>query len=318
MQRSEAWRIAGCAAALLCCSPAPGHAQATVNLPPLDLGQTSFLDGEGGPGFTFETIGVGTVAGYATDASGRAVPGTNRQWSGNVTLHPIYVSTVPVLGGHLGFELLQPLSLMHAEMPGSPNATQGTTQGTTQGGAGDLAAGLHIQWPGGTLFGRPFSARVALFGVFPSGSYSANRSVDAGSDVWQVSPYFAFTWKPLARWEVSARLIYDWSSRSTNPPSRLAAASVQPGSQFAANYAMSYALSPTLRLGVAGYALRQLNDAEVDGKAVPRSQQQTFGIGPGLLWTNGKTKVIANVFREFATENRPEGFNAVARLLYSF
>jgi len=310
MQRADAWRIAGFAVALLCCSPAPGRAQATVNLPPLDLGQTSFLDGEGGPGFTFETIGFGTVAGYATDASGRAVPGTNRQWSGNVTLHPIYVSTVPVLGGHLGFELLQPLSLAHLEMSGNP--------GTTQGGVGDLTVGPHIQWSGGTLFGRPFSARLALFGVFPSGSYSANRSVNVGSDVWQISPYYAFTWKPFEPWEVSARLIYAWSSRSTNPPLRLGATSVQPGGQFAANYAVSYAVSPTLRLGISGYSLKQLNDAEVGGKAVPHSQQQAFGIGPGLLWTGGEAKVIANVFREFATENRPEGFNVVARLLYSF
>lgn len=310
MRPADTWRVAGCAVALLCCSPAAGRAQATVNLPPLDLGQTSFLDGEGGTGFTLETIGFGIVAGYATDASGRAVPGRNRQWSGNVTLHPIYVSTVPVLGGHLGFELLQPLSLTHLQMPGSPN--------TTQGGAGDLSAGLHVQWSGGTLFGRPFSARLALFGVFPSGSYSANRSVNAGSDVWQVSPYYAFTWQPVSRWEVSARLIYDWSSRSTNPPLRLHATSVQPGSQFAANYAISYAVSPTLRLGLSGYALRQLNDTEVNGRAVSGSRQQVFGFGPGLLWTDGKAKVIANVFREFATENRAEGVNVVARLLYPF
>lgn len=312
MQQNSTWRTPGCAAvgALLCYSPLPGHAQAPVNLPPLDLGQTSFLDGEGGPGLTFETIGFSSVAGYATDASGRAAPGTNRQWSANVTLHPIYVSKLEVLGGNLGFELLLPLSLTHLEAPGSPK--------TTQGGVGDLVIGPQIQWSGGRLFGRPFSSRLALQGVLPSGSYSAQRAVNAGSDVWQISPYYAFTWKPFEAWEFSTRLIYDWSSRSTNPPARLNATSVQPGSQFAVNYAVSYALSPTLRLGIAGYALKQLNDTEVGGKAVPRSQQQAFGIGPGLLWTDGKAKVIANVFREFATENRPEGFNVVARLLYSF
>jgi hypothetical protein len=312
MLRPSAWRTPGSAAviALLCCGAGPGHAQSPVNQPPLDLGQTSFLDGEGGPGFTFETIGFGSVAGYATDASGRAVPGRNRQWSGNITLHPIYVSKLQVLGGNLGFELLQPLSLTHLEAPGSPN--------TTQGGAGDLVIGPHIQWSGGSLFGRPFSSRLALQGVLPSGSYSARRPVNAGSDVWQISPYYAFTWKPFEAWEFSARLIYDWSSRSTNPSPRLGAGSVQPGSQFAVNYAVSYAVSPTLRLGVAGYALKQLNDTEVGGKPVPRSQQQAFGLGPGLVWTDGKAKVIANVFREFATENRPEGFSAVARLLYSF
>ncbi len=281
-----------------------------VNLPPLDLGQTSFLDGEGGPGFTFETIGFGTATGYATDASGRAVPGTNRQWSANVTLHPIYVTGVPVLGGKLGFELLQPVSLLHLEAPGTPN--------TTQGGTGDLVVGPFIQWPEGSLFGRPFSSRLAIQGVLPTGSYLAARMANAGSNVWQVSPYYALTWKPFDRWEVSARLIYDWSSRNTEPPPRLAASGVQPGSQFAANYAVSYAVLPDLRLGLSGYALKQLNDAEVSGKPVPRLQQQVLGLGPGLMSTHGPAKLIANVFREFATENRPEGFNVVARLLYSF
>ncbi len=281
-----------------------------VNLPPLDLGQTSFLDGEGGPGFTFETIGFGTAARYATDALGRAVPGTNQQWGANVTLHPIYVTGIPVLGGKLGFELLQPVSLLHLEAPGTPN--------TTQGGTGDLVVGPFIQWPEGSLFGRPFASRLAIQGVFPTGSYLAARAVNAGSNVWQVSPYYALTWKPFDRWEVSARLIYDWSSRNTDPPPRLAASSIRPGSQFAANYAVSYAVLPDLRLGLSGYTLKQLNDADVSGKPFPRSQQQAFGIGPGLVWTPGKAKVIGNVFREFATENRPEGFNVVARLLYSF
>jgi len=310
VRRANARQIAGCAAALLSLDPSPGQAQAMVNLPPLDLGQTSFLDGEGGPGFTFETIGFGTATGYATDASGRAVPGTNRQWSANVTLHPIYVTGVPVLGGKLGFELLQPVSLLHLEAPGTPN--------TTQGGTRDLVVGPFIQWPEGSLFGRPFSSRLAIQGVLQTGSYLAARMANAGSNVWQVSPYYALTWKPFDRWEVSARLIYDWSSRNTEPPPRLAASGVQPGSQFAANYAVSYAVLPDLRLGLSGYALKQLNDAEVSGKPVPRSQQQVLGLGPGLMWTHGPAKLIANVFREFATENRPEGFNVVARLLYSF
>ena len=113
-------------------------------------------------------------------------------------------------------------------------------------------------------------------------------------------------------------MIYDWSSRNTRPPPSLGARSVQPGSQAALNYAASYAISPNLRLGLSGYVLRQVNDTQVGGRPVSGSRQQVFGLGPGLLWNIGPARVIANVFREFAARNRPEGFNAVARLLVQF
>ena len=299
------------AVSALCCCLWSGRATAQlVNQPPLDLGQTSFLDGEGGPGFVLETIGLGTVDGYATDGAGRAAPGTNKQWSANVTLHPIYTSTLPLLGGNPGLELLFPFSLMHMDVPGHPV--------TNQGGAGDIIFSPYIQWSGGTLFGKPFASRLAIGGVAPAGSYTAGRFINAGSNAWQFSPYYAATWRPLQDWEVSARLIYDWSSRNTHPPPSLGASSAQPGSQVALNYAASYALSPQFRLGLSGYALRQVNATQVGGKSVSGSQQQVFGLGPGLLWNIGPAKVIANVFREFAARNRPEGFNAVARLLIQF
>lgn len=298
------------ASTLWCCA-LPGTASAQrVAQPPLDLGQTSFLDGEGAPGFLLETIGLGTAAGYATDGAGRAAPGTNRQWSANVTLHPVYTSKASLLGGNPGVELLFPFSLMHLDVPDQPV--------TTQGGAGDVTISPFIQWSGGALLGKPFASRLAFQGVTPSGSYKASRPVNGGTNVWQVSPYYALTWRPLDRWEVSVRLIYGWSSRNMAPPPALGAGSVQPGSQFAANYAASYAITPRLRLGVSGYVLRQLTDTRVGGRAVAGLQQQTFGLGPGLLWNEGPVRVIANVFREFGARNRPEGVNAVARLLIFF
>jgi hypothetical protein len=56
----------------------PARATSPVVQPPLDLGQTSFLDGEAGPGGLFELIGNGYVASHFTTASGRRAPGTNQ------------------------------------------------------------------------------------------------------------------------------------------------------------------------------------------------------------------------------------------------
>ena len=280
-----------------------------VNQPPLNLGQTSFLDGEGGPGFLLEAIGLGTVDSYAVDGSGRALPGPNKQWSANVTLHPVYASPANLLGGNPGIEFLFPFSVTHLAVPGQPE--------TTQGGVGDVTISPFIQWSGGSLLGKPFASRLAVQGVVPSGSYNASRLVNAGTNVWQVSPYYALTWRPLDRWEVSLRFIYGWSSRNTSPPPNLAVCSIQPGSQFAANYAASYAVTPGLRLGLSGYVLRQVRDARLGDRALT-GQQQVFGLGPGLLWNSGPVRIIANIYREFGARNRSEGVNAVARLLVSF
>ena len=113
------------------------QAASPVPQPPLDLGQTSFLDGEAGPGGLFEVIGNGYVAPQFTNASGGRVEGTNRQWIGTVIFHLAYVSSVPVAGGSLGAETLIPVSTLHLEVPGMPEATQG--------GLGDVTIAPFIQ-----------------------------------------------------------------------------------------------------------------------------------------------------------------------------
>jgi hypothetical protein len=66
------------------------------------------------------------------------------------------------------------------------------------------------------------------------------------------------------RWEISGRLIYDWSSPNTNPPVVLGALSAQPGDQFITNLSASYALGDHWRLGVGSYVLQQLSDSRIN------------------------------------------------------
>jgi hypothetical protein len=286
------------------------QAASPVTQPPLDLGQTSFLDGEAGPGPMIEVIGNGYTANMATGANGRALFGIHKQWSGSLTLHPVYISDIPVLGGHLGGELLFPFSVVHLNEPGVPE--------TSQGGAGDITFAPFVQWSGLSVWGRPFSMRLAVQAVAPAGSYSAQRMINAGQSAWQVSPYLAFTWRANGQCEISGRLIYDWSSRTSYPPAILNAANAQAGDQFAIDLSASYAVSSSWRLGIASYALRQLSDTRVDGAAIADTRQQAFGVGPGLLWTNGHSTAVATLYREFATQNRPQGFNAILRFMYPF
>jgi len=282
-------------------------AASPVPQPPADLGGTSFLDGEAGPGFLLEFIGNAYAAGFVTDANGRPLPGYNGQSSDSLTLHTAYVSNVPIFGGHLGFELLLPSAFIDLAVAGAPQMTQG--------GVGDVTVAPFVQWSGLHLFDRDFSMRIGLQGVVPAGSYSPGRALNIGQDVWQISPYYAFTWRATQRWEISGRLIYDWSSANTNLPFASGALSAQPGDQFITNLSASYALGDHWRLGVASYMLQQLSDSRINDLPVPGSKQRAFGVGPGALWTDGHITLIGNVYREFATENRPEGFSGILRLL---
>jgi len=301
-----------CATAAMICVVVTSSAWAAspVPQPPVDLGDTSFLDGEAGPGGLFEVIGNGYVASQFTNVSGGTVAGTNRQWIGSVILHLAYVSNVPLAGGVLGAETLIPVSTLHLEVPGVPEATEG--------GLGDVTVAPFIQWTRVPVWQRPLSVRFAIQAVAPTGGYSPNDPINPGSDAWQVSPYLAFTWRVSDRWEISGRSIYDWSGQSGRPPASLGAANTQAGAQFAQNLSVSAAITDTWRIGVASYGLWQLDDTRVDGQAVPGSRQQVIGVGPGLLWSDGHATVIANVYEEIEARNRPRGTSGVLRFLYPF
>jgi hypothetical protein len=286
------------------------QAASPVPQPPVDLGQTSFLDGEAGPGGLFEIIGNGYVASQFTDASGRRVAGINRQSIGTVIFHFAYVSNLPLAGGVLGAEALIPFSALHLDVPGVPKATEG--------GLGDVTFAPFIQWTRLPVWQRPLSVRLAIQATAPTGQYSPNDPINAGADAWQVSPYLAFTWRISNRWEISGRSIYDWSSRSNRPPASLGATNSQAGAQFAQNLSVSAAITDNWRIGVASYGLWQFDDTRVDGQAVPKSPQQVIGVGPGLLWSDGHATVIANIYDEIEARNRPRGTSAVLRLLYPF
>jgi len=304
------WLVCAAAAMIGVAATSSAWAASPVPQPPVDLGETSFLDGEAGPGGLFEVIGNGYVASQFTNASGRPVAGTNQQWIGSVILHLAYVSNVPFASGVLGAETLIPVSTLHLDVPGVPQATEG--------GLGDVTVAPFIQWIRLPVRQRPLSVRLAIQAAAPTGRYSPNDPINPGSDASQVSPYLAFTWRVSDRWEISGRSIYDWSGQSGRPPAPLGASNTQAGAQFAQNLSVSAAITDAWRIGVASYGLWQRDDTRVDGQAVPGSRQQVIGVGPGLLWSDGHATVIANVYEEIESRNRPRGTSAVLRLLYPF
>ena len=290
--------------------PRGADAGQTEPLPPLDLGQTNILDGEGGPGRLLEIITFGSGAGRLADADGRSVPGDNDQQIISAIAHPILVSAASVLGAHPGMEVLVPVSYVNNGF-----AASGAGHDT---GLGDVTVEPFLEWSGAHPKAGTVSARLALGVVAPTGDHHAAEAVDTGQGGWQVSPYLAVTWRVSARWELSSRAIYDWSGSARGQAADGSRLRLQAGDQFALNASASYALTPAWRAGLGGYLLHQIGPAHVDGVSTPDSLQRVFALGPVSRWQVGKTNILVAAYGEFEARNRPEGVSANVRLQHPF
>jgi hypothetical protein len=282
----------------------PIQAQEHIALPPVNLGGSSFMDGVGGPGLLVrEALGVFDASRF-TDASGNAVPGQNTLFALTSATLVAYMPPLKVLGGSWGVEVLMPVVYAGLTTPSGSASTMGI---------GDITfSALVWQAPPLLLAGRQFFQRLDLDVVAPTGEYVRTALIAAGSNLWSVNPYYAFTWLATDRIETSWRFHYLWNSTNNAPGPAYEAASIQPGQAVHVNGAASVAIVPEFRVGVAGYFLRQITDSHANGRPVPGSQEQVAALGPGVLAQVGALQFVGNVYGEFAVENRPRGVRASA------
>ena len=281
-----------------------------VNLPPVNLGQTNFLDGVGGPGLLVEEWLDYYAAPRFTGSGGQKLPGDNDLKSLVWLTHVAYFTKFRILSGLYGVEFLVPVAYLDA-------ATNLGLRGHTAG-VGDLIISPFIlQWEH-RLWGRPYYHRLDLGFIAPSGAYSRNDTVNVGSRVFSFNPYYAFTLKLTTKLETSWRIHYLWNSENSAPSRLFHADNTQPGQAIHFNAALSYEVWPGLRLGFASYFLRQRTASRIDGRPVPNSQEQVAGVGPGLLVGNDKLFIYLNAYFEVGVQNRPQGTRVVLRLSKAF
>lgn len=282
-----------------------------VALPPLGLGNTSFMDGVAGPGKLFELPLQVNHANEIKDAGGHAVSGRQRINSVSVLPHFAYIGNTRILGAYYGAEVLLPLVRLDLDIDNGPRGTR-TRQGDM------IVSPLLLQWEPVQLLGRPFWQRLNFVFSLPTGDYDDDASINVGSNVWVFNPHYAFTWELSNRLEFSGRVHYAWSSRNNRPSSALGADDVQPGQAFHANYSLSYALGDAWRVGLAGYYLAQTTDDRIDGRRQSGSRERVTGLGPGAMYRNGRQTFFANLYVESGARNRAEGTQLTLRYLYTF
>lgn len=290
-----------------------GGAAQAYDMPALNLGFTSFMDGgpPAGPGFYFTEYAQWYTADKFTDNNGDKLgPFKLDVW---VSLSQfIYQSNQEVLlGGKWGVDVIVPFVAFDIE-PDFPLTDNGA-------GIGDVLVGPYLQWdPIMGKNGPVFMHRVEFQVLTPTGRYSKSEALNPGSNYVSLDPYWAGTWFILPEWTASWRIHYLWNDTNTDPGG--GAGTLQAGQAVHLNFASAYEVLPKrLRVGLNGYYLKQVTDTEINSARASGRREQVVGLGPGLLWHIGKNDhLFFNAYFEFEARNRPEGERYNLRWVHHF
>lgn len=302
-----------------------GHA---FNLPAVNLGFTSFLDGgpPAGPGWYAQQYVQFYRGATIRDAQGRARlfpsqdPTDSRLRSVDVDMNIgltqlLYQSDQPLaFGGKWGLNLMLPYASFDLD-PGDTVAT------ANSGALGDILIGPYLQWdPIMGPNGPRFMHRIELQMIFPTGDYDSGRALNVGSNVFSFNPYWAATAFFTPDLTVSWRLHYLWNAENSDPFVGFGARDSQAGQAVHANFAAAYAVLPErLRIGLNGYFLKQFTESKLNGRSISNSEEQVFAIGPGLVYHFSKhDHLFVNAYWETDAENRPEGAKLNLRFVHHF
>ena len=292
------------------------------NLPAVNLGFTSFMDGgpPAGPGFYFTQYLQRYTSEEFTDKNGnRLLPsaaGEDLEAWISLTQFIYQSDRAILLGGKWGLDVIVPFVSLDLEYD-----TSGPFPQDNGSGFGDLLVGPYLQWdPIMGPNGPRFMHRIEFQFIFPTGEYDENRELNPGSNFFSFNPYWAATLFITPKWTLSTRIHYLWNDENDDPNRQFAGArDSQAGQAFHLNFASAYQILPMLRVGINGYYLEQIDDLEVDGVEIKGTREQVLGIGPGLLWHISKdAHLFFNTYFESNTENRPEGERFNLRFVYHF
>lgn len=272
--------------------------------PPVNLGETNFLDAQGGPGVLFEEIGDAYKSGSSVGAIGQVVDQSATN-SISSAAHIALVSNRRLFGAFYGVEVLGIAAHVNAG-----------DKGVAGGWANLTVSPLILQWKEQTLGKVHIDQRFVLDADVPIGTYNLAVGLNLNSNSYTVHPYYAVTVLPSRRLDSSLRFHYLWNSTNHAPSSQTMASSTQAGQAIHFNLTTGYLIGHGVWAGANGYYLKQITAPQINGISLRNSPEQVGAFGPGMLWRKGAYAISANGYHEVGAKNRANGNRVVLRVQF--
>ena len=268
----------------------------------------SFAAVPGDPGFSLETIlyarKASASAGTTFSRGGSLLAGidVSEQY---IYLTPSYTFHEPVLHGQLSVGVTLSAGRNDTSVSGTLTGPLG---GAFSASRSDSASGISDLYPIASLKWQvgPHNFMAYTMASAPVGAYDPNRLAGVGLGHWALDGGMGYTFLPPGGFEFSltAGMTYNF----TNPATRY-----QSGMDSHVDLGTSYALSEAVYVGAVGYLYNQLSPDTGGPALLGDFRSRVAGAGPQAGWSFvvGAVAVDLNLrgYKEFAAQNRPEGWN---------
>jgi hypothetical protein len=227
-----------------------------------------------------------------------------------VWLQPTYTFATPVLGGQASVALATFVGRNTTSLSGTLTASvppfnlvRSDSISDSVSGFGDLYPQAFLKW---NQVANNFM--VYAMGDIPVGAYDSIRlsNLGIGHGAFDAGVgYTYFDQKAGHEFSAVTGVTYNFINPSTN---------YQNGVDWHLAWAASQFLSQQFSVGVVGYVYKEIGCDSGSGDRVGCFQSQVVGIGPQLtfLFPVGNVQGYLNLkgYKEFAAQNRPDGWNA--------
>lgn len=230
-----------------------------------------------------------------------------------VFLNTTYIFATPVLGAQAAFGATVPVGRSRTSVDAVLTGPNGNA---VAGSLSDERTAFGDIYPMGTLkWNRGVhNAMVYLYGDIPVGAYNPGRLANVGIGHGGIDSGLGYTYLDQAGREFSVVTGFTYNFKNPDTDYRN-------GINWHVDWGMSQALSKQVLIGAVGYYYRQITGDSGSGAVLGPFKSRVAGIGPqiSLILPAGSMQAFLNFkgYKEFAAENRPEGWNAWATLAIS-
>jgi hypothetical protein len=227
---------------------------------------------------------------------------------------PTYVFATPVLGGQASVSLIGIYGQSSVpSLTGTLTGTLGTPFGNipftrsdsfsdSVWGFGDLIPQASLRWNNGV-----HNWMTYITGDVPVGAYDSTRLSNLGIGHGAIDAGGGYTYfNPATGHEFSGVLgfTYNFENQSTQ---------YQNGVDMHFDWGASQFVTKQFQVGLVGYVYKEIGCDSGSGDRVGCFQSQVVGVGPqlGFIFPVGDLQGYINLkgYKEFAAENRPDGWN---------